>query len=95
MRNMDSAKGPPKERGRLVTRMKIGPLFLSVYALADSEADVEEAGYSPPVPNPVIPRATVNIQNMPEIEVPFAPALKARPTMIIVVVMTIAVFRPR
>ncbi len=42
----------------------MGPRDLRERSLAASEADVLEAGYSPPVPNPTIPRATVIIQNM-------------------------------
>lgn len=43
----------------LVTRMKTLPLSLPNFSFADSEADVEHAGYSPPTPTPAIPRATV------------------------------------
>ena len=66
------ASGPPNESGRLVTRMKIGPLCFSVFSLAASEAEVLEAGYSPPVPKPTTPRAMVNIQNMPIVVLPLA-----------------------
>ena len=52
IRNIDVAKGTPKDSGRFVTRMKTVPLFFNVYAFADSEADVDDAGYSPPVPKP-------------------------------------------
>lgn len=38
-------KGPPMERTRLVTRMKIGPRFFFARALAPSRALVEAAGY--------------------------------------------------
>lgn len=65
MRNMETARGPPKDKGRFVTKMKIGPRCSRRLSLAASLADVDEAGYSPPVPKPVTPRATVNIQNMP------------------------------
>ena len=58
MRNIEIAKGPPKERGKFVTKMKTGPRFCGVCSLAASEAEVEEAGYSPPAPKPTIPRAT-------------------------------------
>ena len=113
---MHDASGPPNVRGRLVTRMKIGPLCLSVYAFADSEADVEDAGsagenfyqhesrtvmesshnvHSPPVPKPVMPRATVSIQNMPTMLVPLAPAQSARPSMIMLEVRIMATLRPR
>lgn len=47
---MDTAKGPPKESGKLVTMMKAGPRCLGINSLAASEADVEDAGYSPPAP---------------------------------------------
>ncbi len=43
----------------LVTRMKIFPRSRPNFSLAASEADVEQAGYSPPTPTPAIPRATV------------------------------------
>lgn len=95
IRKMAEASGPPNVNGRFVTRMKIGPRRFNVYALADSDADVEEAGYSPPVPKPVIPRATVSIQNRPTSEVPLAPAESASPKMIIPDVNTIATFRPK
>ena len=70
MRKIEDARGTPKDNGRFVTRMKTVPLCFRAYVLADSDAEVEEAGYSPPVPNPVMPRATVNIQNMPTTLVP-------------------------
>ena len=70
------------------------PLLLMVYALADSDADVDDAGYSPPVPNPVIPRATVDTQNMSARVVPPAPADKASPRIIIPVIRIMATFRP-
>lgn len=57
------AKGVPKDSGKLVTKMKTGPRLDSACSFAASEAEVDEAGYSPPVPNPQIPRATVIIQN--------------------------------
>lgn len=44
---MDTASGVPNERGRLVTKINIGPRDLGVCWLAASEAEVEEAGYSP------------------------------------------------
>jgi hypothetical protein len=47
MRKIDIASGVPNERGRFVTRIKIGPRDLRVCWLAASEALVEEAGYSP------------------------------------------------
>lgn len=47
IRKMMTASGPPKERGRLVTRMKIGPRRASACSFAASEAEVEDAGYSP------------------------------------------------
>lgn len=48
MRKTQTANGPPKESGRLVTRMKMGPRRLRVCSLAASEAEVLAAGYSPP-----------------------------------------------
>ena len=54
-----TARGPPNDRGRFVTRMKIGPLCFKVCSLAASEADVEDAGYSPPVPKPTIDQSPV------------------------------------
>lgn len=48
-----------------VTKMKIFPLSLPNFSLADSLAEVEQAGYSPPTPIPVNPLETVSIQNMP------------------------------
>ena len=94
MRKIDEARGTPKVRGRLVTRMKIVPRFFSAYAFADSEAEVDEAGYSPPVPKPVMPRAMVNIQNMPEIVTPCAADASMRPRMIMPVVRMMATLRP-
>ena len=41
------ARGVPKERGRLVTRMKIGQRWEGWCSFAASEAEVEDAGYSP------------------------------------------------
>ena len=49
MRKTKTAKGPPKERGRLVTRMKMGPRDLGVCSFAASEAEVDDAGYSPEI----------------------------------------------
>ena len=93
MRKIAVASGPPKVKGRFVTNMNTVPWLLRVYASAGSEADVEEAEYSPPVPKPVMPRATVNIHNMSAILVPLAPANSARPIMPEVTLM--ANFRPR
>ena len=95
MRKIEEARGTPKVNGRFVTRMKTVPRLLSEYALAASEADVDEAGYSPPVPKPVMPRATVNIQNIPVMVVPLDPADKARPSIIMLEVRMMANFRPR
>jgi len=64
IRKTDTAKGPPKERGRFVTRIKIGPRRERVYSLAASEAEVEAAGYSPPVPKPMMPREMVSIHTV-------------------------------
>lgn len=47
IKKIEMAKGPPKDRGRLVTRMKIGPRDLRDRSFAASEAEVEDAGYSP------------------------------------------------
>jgi hypothetical protein len=47
MRKIEVARGVPKDRGRLVTRMNIGPRDSRLCSLAASEAEVEEAGYSP------------------------------------------------
>lgn len=95
MRNTLTANGPPNERGRLVTRMKIGPRFLSVNSFAASEAEVDDAGYSPPVPNPTIPRDIVIIQNIPSIVTPWEAVARMPPITIIAVVVTIATFRPK
>jgi hypothetical protein len=54
-----------------VTKMNMGPRLLSVCSLAASEAEAEEAGYSPPAPNPTMPLDTVNIQNIPLIVTPW------------------------
>lgn len=59
MRKTETADGPPKDRGKLVTIMKAGPRCLGVNSFADSEADVDEAGYSPPVPGEVSMSPTV------------------------------------
>lgn len=66
---METARGPPKDNGRFVTRMKTGPRCLGACSFAASDAEVEDAGYSPPTPKPMIPRATVIIQNMLVLEV--------------------------
>ncbi len=42
-----TAKGPPNERGKFVTIMKIGPRRFKVCSFAASDAEVEDAGYSP------------------------------------------------
>lgn len=47
IRKTITANGPPAERGRFVTRMNIGPRLLGVCSFAASEAEVEDAGYSP------------------------------------------------
>jgi hypothetical protein len=47
MRKMETARGVPKDRGRLVTRMKTGPLEERACWFAASDAEVEDAGYSP------------------------------------------------
>ena len=73
----------------------MGPRRLRVYSLAASDADVDEAGYSPPVPKPTMPREIVNIQNMPLIVTPWEAVAKIPPTTIIRVVVTMATFRPR
>jgi hypothetical protein len=114
--NTITANGPPNDSGRFVTRMKIGPRRLSACSFAASEAETEEAGYSPPVPanvcqfmilllfentsgsgvpNPIVPRATVIIQNMPLIVFPFDAVARMPPTTIMTVVMTMAHLRPR
>lgn len=49
----------------LLPRMKMGPRCFRRCSFAASLADVELAGYSPPVPKPIMPRETVSIQNMP------------------------------
>jgi hypothetical protein len=41
---VETASGPPKESGKFVTRMKIGPRLFNARSLADSEADVLLAG---------------------------------------------------
>jgi hypothetical protein len=46
MRKMMTAKGPPNER-KFVTIMKIGPRRFKVCSFAASDAEVEDAGYSP------------------------------------------------
>ncbi len=94
MRKTQTARGPPNDKGRFVTRMKIGPRRLRVYSLAASDADVDDAGYSPPVPNPTMPREMVNIQNIPLIVTPWAAVAKIPPITIISVVATMATFRP-
>lgn len=64
MRKVETARGVPKERGKLVTRMNIGPRLSGACSFAASEAEVDDAGYSPPTPKPTIPLATVIIQNI-------------------------------
>ena len=95
IRNTDTANGPPNESGRFVTKMNIGPRCFRVCSLAASDADVEDAGYSPPVPKPVTPRAIVSIQNMPSMVLPEEAVARIPPTTIIAVVVTIAIFLPR
>ena len=95
IKNTITANGPPKLSGRFVTRTNTGPRFASARSFAASDALVDEAGYSPPTPKPVIPRATVSIQNMPSVEGPEAPAERMPPITMSRVVMTIAALRPR
>ena len=90
-----TANGPPKLSGRFVTRMNMGPLCDNVCSLAASDAEVDEAGYSPPVPKPTIPLAMVIIQNIPKIVTPWAAVARIPPMTIKAVVTTMAVFRPR
>ncbi|KAH3684745.1 hypothetical protein WICPIJ_004276 [Wickerhamomyces pijperi] len=58
------ANGPPRDKGKLVTKMKTPPRLL-VDSLAASEEEEEQAAYSPPTPNPMAPRQTIIIQNIP------------------------------
>lgn len=95
IRKIETASGPPNESGRFVTRMKIGPLLFKACAFAASDALVELAGYSPPVPKPTIPRETVIIQNMPSMVNPLDAVARMPPPTIMRVVTTIANFRPR
>lgn len=94
IKKMDTASGLPNASGRFVTRMKIGPRCFNLCSFAASLADVELAGYSPPVPKPVMPRATVSIQNIPMIDVPWLAVPRIPPSTIIAVVITIAALRP-
>jgi hypothetical protein len=50
IRKIDTANGPPKDNGKLVTIINAGPRCLGIRSFAASEAEVEEAGYSPPAP---------------------------------------------
>lgn len=50
IRKIETANGPPNESGRFVTRMNAGPRRFSVSSLAASDADADDAGYSPPAP---------------------------------------------
>ena len=95
IRKTDTANVPPNESGKFVTKMKIGPRCFRVCSLAASDADVEDAGYSPPVPKPVTPRAIVSIQNMPSIVFPMEAVARIPPIPIIAVVVMIAIFLPR
>jgi hypothetical protein len=47
MRNTMTASGVPNDRGRFVTRMKSGPRLLRACSFAASDAEVDDAGYSP------------------------------------------------
>lgn len=47
------------------------------------------------VPKPIVPRATVIIQNMPAMVYPFDAVASMPPTTIMMVVMTMAHLRPR
>ena len=47
IRKMMTARGPPNDKGKLVTMMKIGPRRFNVCSFAASDAEVEDAGYSP------------------------------------------------
>ena len=59
IKKMLTAKGPPKDKGKLVTRMKMGPRCFRVCSLAASEAVVLLAGYllevSDRIHDPMIP----------------------------------------
>jgi hypothetical protein len=50
MRKTTTAKGPPNDSGRFVTKINVGPRLFNERSLAASEAEIEDAGYSPPVP---------------------------------------------
>lgn len=60
IRKIMTANGPPEARGRFVTRINMGPRFFKACSFAASDAEVDEAGYSPPAPKPIIPRATLH-----------------------------------
>ena len=73
-----------------MTRMNTDPRFLTVNSFAASEAEFEEAGYSPPVPNPTIPRRD---GHHPEHAIDCNPCdavARMPPTTIVAVVVTIA-----
>ena len=53
IRKTETANGPPNDNGKFVTMIKAGPRCLGVNSFADSEADVDEAGYSPPAPGKI------------------------------------------
>ena len=90
-----TASGPPKDSGKLVTIMKIGPRLFRLCSFAASDAEVDDAGYSPPVPKPTMPLAMVIIQNMPLMVTPWAAVAKMPPMTIMRVVVMMANFRPR
>ncbi len=46
-RKIITARGPPAVRGKLVTMMTMGPRWAGVCSFAASEAEVDDAGYSP------------------------------------------------
>ncbi len=87
--------GPPNDNTKFVTKMNAGPLFFPNFSFAASLAEAELAGYSPPTPIPVNPRATVSIQNMPSgYEVGPEAVARMAPRTIVAVVPTMAVFLP-
>lgn len=70
------------------------PRFPGATSSADSPADTELHGYSPPTPTPRIPLEIIIIQSKPSTVVPLEAQDKAAPRMTRTVVATSPILRP-
>lgn len=70
------------------------PRFPGATSSADSPAETELQGYSPPTPTPRIPLEIIIIQSKPSTVAPLEAQDKAAPTMTSTVVATSPILRP-